>query len=185
MSRTYSELERDQALAIFALESGREKVVTKVLAEGGLDIPFTTIRGWAYNSHKERYTRIKSEVEEYARAQLADRARGFAHLGGEVVEEALLQLRDKLEAGEIKAKELPKVVHEAAVAHGIGIDKSELLSGRPTSRVSTDLPGMLRELHDMGIEFIEGEAEEEAADSLPEPATSDLSQPQLPAGDTA
>ena len=183
--KQYSQAEQDEALAIFALESGREKIVTAVLSEAGIDVNFMTLKDWAYRSEKKRYARIKSEVEEHSRSQLADRTRRFAHLGAEVGEEALLQIKAKLDAGEISPKELPKIVHEAAVAAGIGIDKSELLSGRPTARVSTDFTGLLDELKGLGIEFIEGEAEEveDDASELSQPPEQDLSRPALPAGD--
>lgn len=169
--REYSEAERDQALAIFALEAGREKAVAAVLSELAMPaIPIATLRSWAYDRHKDRYERIKNEVEVHARSQLADRARGFALLGGEVVEEGLRQLQAKLESGEIKPKELPKVVHEAAVAFGIGVDKGELLSGRPTSRVAAgDFSGLLDELKGLGVDFIDGEAIEEDGADLSQP----------------
>lgn len=171
----YSESERDQALAIFAMEAGRAKVVEAVLAEVELKIPIATIQSWAYTGYRDRYERIKGEVEAHARSQLADRTRRFAHLGGEVAEEALTQLLRKLEAGEIDVKLLPKVVREAAVAVGIGIEKSELLSGRPTARVSSDMPGLMRELKELGVEgFIDGDVLSEE-DVNPDGST--LSQP--------
>lgn len=169
MARQYSRTEKEEALLLYAMEAGRAKLVEPLLREAGLEIPIETVKNWANRSERERYQRIKVEAEATIRERLEGRARRLAQLGGEVGEEALLQLKDKLANEKLDARVLAKLVHEAGVGYGIGVDKSEKLAGRPTARVSFDLPGLLRELRSLGAEFaleqspIKVEAEQQPA----------------------
>lgn len=169
MARQYSRTEKEEALLLYAMESGRAKLVEPLLREAGLEIPIETVKNWANRSERERYQRIKVEAEATIRERLEGRARRLAQLGGEVGEEALLQLKDKLANEKLDARVLAKLVHEAGVGYGIGVDKSEKLAGRPTARISFDLPGLLRELRSLGAEFdleqspIKVEAEQQPA----------------------
>jgi hypothetical protein len=154
-TRKYDRAEKDAALTAYALAVGSgniEKVVVEILKEQDLEIPLGTIRGWAYSKQRDRYMQIREEVADFTRAQIADDAAGYAALAGQVVRKGLEQLEVALDAGTITLKELPKVVHEAAVAHGIGVDKAEKLNDRPTTRVAIDIGGTLRELKEMGME---------------------------------
>lgn len=96
--RDYSFEEIDLALTAFAFEGGREKSTERLLMEAGLgDIPFDTIRGWAYRTHDERYLRIASEVEKQVRARLADNFHRLAVQSAELSEDVLRRIRAELD----------------------------------------------------------------------------------------
>ena len=59
----YSFEEIDLGLTAYCMEAGRKRPVENLLGAAGLDIPFSTLRGWAYDTHHERYERIATEVE--------------------------------------------------------------------------------------------------------------------------
>lgn len=166
--RRYDSREKDIALTAFALSHGsgdQEKIYKAILSEDRLRIPIGTARNWAHNTHRERYLQIREEVADFTRGQVADDATRFAATAASVVRKGLEWLEEAIDNRELELKELPKAVKEAAIAHGIGVDKAEKLNDRPAVRVEVDFGGLMRELRDMGMEVIEGEAEE--ADDVP------------------
>lgn len=173
--RTYDAREKDIALTAFALSHGsgaQEKVYMAILAEENLAIPLGTARTWANRTMRERYLQIREEVGEITRAQVADDATKFAATAAGVVQSGLEWLQELIDNREIDPKQLPKAIKEAAVAHGIGVDKAEKLNDRPSARIAIDFEGTLRNLQDMGMEVIDGEAEEEPdLPALPAPTT--------------
>lgn len=96
--RDYSFEEIDLALTAYALEGGREQATERLLLEAGLgDIPFSTIRNWAYRTHKDRYDRIASEVEKQIRTRLADTFHRLATMSAELSEDLLNRINDELQ----------------------------------------------------------------------------------------
>jgi hypothetical protein len=94
--RDYTSQEIDIALAAFALEGGREKPTKKLLSSADVKVPFSTLRGWAYDVHKDRYQQISLEVEKQVRVQLADDFHRLARTSTELSEEILRRIRDTL-----------------------------------------------------------------------------------------
>lgn len=95
--RDYSSNEIDIALAAFALEGGRSRPVEKLLRAAKLKIPLSTLRGWAYNTHSERYEQISREVEKQVRSRLADDFHRLAVTSTELSEDILRRIRATLE----------------------------------------------------------------------------------------
>lgn len=165
-------------MAVYAFVSGREKAGVKLLVEADLKIPWGTVRSWV-TRYRDDYAQVKAEVDEHARSIMADSHRRLATLAMESEEKALEQVAELLQRGEIKPRELPKLMQSMGILSGIHTEKSELLSGHPTSRVAGDLGDLKKALEAEGIEVIlEGEAEE-----LPSPADPDDA-PALPAAAT-
>jgi uncharacterized protein (DUF342 family) len=153
--------ERKQAMVIYAANLGRAELVEKQLAEVGLDVKIGTLRSWIHRD-KDLYEQIRTEYEAVMRREMAEGFYGTAALAREVGEEALIQMRDALERGEVSLKELPKVAQSALIAAGVATDKGQLLSGQPTENVRTDFGDIQRELASVGIQVIvngAGEAE--------------------------
>lgn len=159
----YSTLERDDALTCLALGSGNPKRVNELLAEKEIGIPLGTIKKWAYGSERERYARIRMEVEHFRNTRLSDQIKANATLAAEVVDKSMSQLSDKLDDEEIdfKPKELSAVARDASVTLGIHVQRGEELEGKPNIRVAVDFNGLLNEAKELGLEWVEGEAEEE------------------------
>lgn len=163
-------------MTVYAFVSGSEKRGVKLLEEAELDIPWGTIRSWVERD-REGYGQVKAEIDDHSRSMMADSHRRLANLAMDNEEEGLRQAADLLREGKITAKELPKLLQSMGILSGIHTEKSELLSGHPTSRVASDLGDIEAALAAAGVEIISGEAEElpegEGAAKLPagEPAS--------------
>lgn len=163
----HSEADRRQAMAVYAFVSGREKAGVKLLKEAELEIPWGTVRSWV-TRYRDEYAQVKAEVDEHARSMMADSHRRLATLAMESEEEALKQVAVLLERGEIKPRELPKLMQSLGIVAGVHTDKSELMSGHPTSRVAGDLGDIKKALDAAGIEVIlEGSVEDEDDEQVP------------------
>lgn len=163
---SYSEAERRQAMAVYAFVSGREKAGVELLADAELEMKWSTVRSWV-TRHREDYQQVKAEVDDHARSILGDGHRRLAAMAMENEEETLRQIATLLEEGKISPKELPKVLQSHGIVAGIHTEKSELLSGHPTSRVASDLGDIEGALKAAGIEVIQGVATEDAVPALP------------------
>jgi len=95
--RDYSSQEIDVALAAFALEGGRQKPTEKLLRSAGLKVPFGTLRGWAYDTHADRYQQISLEVEQTVRARMADDYHRLARISTDLSEDVLRRIKETLE----------------------------------------------------------------------------------------
>jgi predicted nuclease with TOPRIM domain len=95
--RDYSSKEIDLALAAFALEGGRGKPVEKLLRAASLKVPLATVRGWAYDTHSERYQQILLEVEQQVRSRLADDFHRLARTSTELSEDILRRIKAQLD----------------------------------------------------------------------------------------
>jgi len=158
-NNTYTDAERRQAMAVYAFVSGREKAGVELLGDADLEIPWGTVKNWV-TRHKEDYQQVKAEVDGHARAILADSHRRLATMAMENEEEALKQVATLLEEGKIAPKELPKLLQAHGIVSGIHTEKSELLSGHPTSRVASDLGDIEAALAAAGVQVIQGTAVE-------------------------
>jgi hypothetical protein len=124
--RDYSSQEIDIALAAFATEGGRGKPTQKLLRDAGVKVPIATIRGWAYNTHKERYQQISLEVEELVRSRMADTYQRLAETSAELSEDVLRRLSEKLVKRdkelaevEVRLEECEEELGELATAIGV------------------------------------------------------------------
>lgn len=162
----YSPLERDDALTCLALGSGNPKRVGELLKEKGIQIPLGTIKGWAYGSERERYQRIRQEVEHFRNTRIADQVKANALLAGEVVDESLTQLQDRLKgtedrpAEDLPAEKLASISKNASVVLGIHVQRGEEIEDKPTHRLSVNFEGLLKEAKELGMEYVDSEAEE-------------------------
>lgn len=160
-------------MAVYAFVSGSEKRGVKLLQEADLDIPWSTVQSWV-TRRREEYGQVKAEVDDHARSMMADSHRRLANLAMENEEEGLRQAADLLREGKITAKDLPKLLQSMGILSGIHTEKSELLSGHPTSRVASDLGDIEAALKAAGVEIIAGDSEElpegEEPAELPAPA---------------
>lgn len=97
MSRpSYSLEEIRVALAAFAYEAGREKEVKKLLRQAGIKATYSTVRRWAYDSHRELYQQISAEVEKDVRVKMADTYQWLAEESAELSREALNRIKGLL-----------------------------------------------------------------------------------------
>lgn len=94
--RDYTSQEIDLALAAFAVEGGREKPTKKLLKAADVSVPFSTLRNWAYDVHKDRYQQISIEVEKQVRVRLADDFHRLARTSTELSEEILARIKATL-----------------------------------------------------------------------------------------
>ena len=93
----YSSEEIDLALAAFAIEGGRQKPTEKLLRAAKIKVPFGTVRGWAYDVHKERYQGISIEVAKEVRTKMADTYQRLAETSAELSEDALARIKGLLD----------------------------------------------------------------------------------------
>jgi hypothetical protein len=122
----YSSQEIDIALAAFAVEGGRQKPTEKLLRSAKLKVPFSTLRGWAYGTYKDRYQQIAVEVEKEVRVNMADTYHRLAKESAELSEDvldrirSLFRKRDK-ELGEVEVRleDCEDELKELATAIGV------------------------------------------------------------------
>jgi hypothetical protein len=131
--RDYSSQEIDLALAAFALEGGREKPVLKLLRAADVKVPFGTLRGWAYDTHADRYQQISLEVEQTVRSRMADDFHRLARKSTELSEDVLRRIKVTLERkdGEFKVADEKLVDAERRLAEInvlIDLDQREIAS---------------------------------------------------------
>jgi hypothetical protein len=155
MASAYSPQQKRIALEILAANSKMTEPTRRMLDEVGLnDLRVDTVREWARRGHKDEYDQIRQELEAWIRTNTAERFRAITSMAHDVQEEGLRQIKAALQRGELKPTEIPRALQPAAVAAGIAIDKSELLSDRPTERVSHDVGDLRRELASVGVTII-------------------------------
>lgn len=150
---TYTPDERRKAMRIHASQNGRRDLVEKMLRAEGLTMSTNTVRVWATHRYKDEYLEIRQEQDAYVRANAEEEIRAITSLAASVVAESLRQAFEELKRGAIDGKELTKVAQQAMVSLGISVEKSELLSGRPTQRIGST-GDITSELAAVGIQIV-------------------------------
>lgn len=155
----YSAEEIDIALAVFAIEGGRERRVRAQLRAAGLKATYKTVHRWAYDTYHERYERISIEVEKQVGAKLADTFHRLAAISAELGEEVLDRIRAALkrcdEGGtEVDFRDLAKLLHESGIMGGIATEKLQLLKGNPTQLVEHSFPEIRAALERKGVRML-------------------------------
>lgn len=148
----YTEEEVLKGLAIYALMSGAAAKVEALLQDQGLGhIPITTLRDWAYRVHRDEYVRIKGEVDQHVRSQLADSHMTLAHAAAEIEHKVITQLNQRLDNEQLEAKDLANIMKSAAISGGVHTDKSQDLAARSSSLPKHDFSDLVRALKTRGI----------------------------------
>jgi hypothetical protein len=126
----YTEGEKEQALHILALCSGKSRRAAREL-EPFFKVDESTLRQWK-KAEPERYQRIEDEVipEKYRELASQNEAVGLKAL--KFQDDALDKLQAALEAGEIDIQKLSTDMRNAGVTGGIAQEKGALARGRPT-----------------------------------------------------
>lgn len=171
---TYTEDIRRQALSLYAMENGRREPVTHLLAQAGLDIPYSTLRSWAVDSHKDLYQQIRGEIDQFVRLRMSDQARAAASLAMDTMTETVRQYREGLVEGRVPLSDLPKHARDLATPAGILIDKGELLSGNPTEITRSGVADINVEVESLGIKIVLPEVVVPQEKALGEGAGKDL-----------
>ena len=169
----------DLGLAAFCVEAGRKKQTENLLEAAGLDIPYSTLRTWAYKTHHERYERIATEVEKQVRAQLSDQYHRLARTSAELSEDVL----DRINA-ELSARDSEMLEVEAAIERlgEVGDDDKETLRMRSElwerrDRIKVDFRELAKLLHESGVmggiatekhQLLTGQATDRVEHSFPE-----------------
>lgn len=175
----YSFEDIDLGLTTFCLEAGRRKPVEALLAAAGLDIPYTTVRGWAYSTHHERYERIATEVEKRVREQLRDQYHRLARTSADLSEDILARINDELTARDSELLEVEVAIERLGE---IGDDDKETLRMRKElwerrDRLRVDFRDLSKLLHESGVmggiateklQLLTGQATERVEHSFPE-----------------
>ncbi len=172
----YTDQESKEAMAIWAISSGKRPKVEELLKEHGSPVPYNTLLNWVYRQprRREEYQQIQSEVQSLVHARLEDGFSAIASDAVEIVGRVLgeLQIRtDPLLIHELKTPELLKIMHEAAVTADISMDQALKLGGKPTQISEYRFPDIakaLKERHGITLSFVEGDAVEEPIGELEE-----------------
>lgn len=149
----YSFEEIDLGLTAYCMEAGRKKPVENLLAAAGLEIPFSTLRGWAYDTHHERYERIATEVEKQLRERLRDQWHSLLRMSHELSEDILHRINDELTARDSELLEVEVAIERLGE---IGDDDKEMLRMRKElwerrDRLRVDFKDLTKLLHESGV----------------------------------
>jgi hypothetical protein len=148
----------ERGLLTLAAFNGSGRKAERFLASAGERIPRGTMERWR-ERHADRYAEIRRDVLPQVRAQAADEHRELAALAMDA-ERKLAQAMGK-RVSEIPPRDLPGAVRNAATSAGIHTQRAEEMdTDAPAIRVSADFGGLLAELKTLGVEVIEGDAEE-------------------------
>lgn len=177
--RDYTAEEIDLGLTAFCLEAGRKRPVEALVAAADLEIPYSTLRTWAYETHHERYERIATEVEKRVREQLRDQYHRLARTSAELSEDVLGRINDELTARDSELLEV-----EVAIEHlgEIADDDKDTLRMRKElwerrDRLRVDFKDLAKLLHESGVmggiateklQLLTGQATERVEHSFPE-----------------
>ena len=164
--KDYTDAERERALVAWVLAGGHADRSAELLKESqGLEIPATTIRHWAKYSHTELLTRIQAEVMPQVRAEqaIAHQQLGASALDAEA--RAIEKLVSRMD--ELEPRDLSGVARNMAVAAGIHVDKSQLLTGQATSIVKHDLGEITRSIKSKGVDLDVTDAEVVSEELVP------------------
>lgn len=146
----HDEITIERALIALAATNGSPTKASALLAEGGVRVDKSSIREWK-RKYPDRYTALRAEVLPAVRTQAADEHMELAAMQMEVNRKIVRRMSDEVD--ELPVKELPGASRNMSVSSGVETDKAQLLNDQPTSRVAHNLPGVLKELKEMGIEF--------------------------------
>lgn len=177
--RDYSLEEIDLCLTAFCMEGGRKNPVKKLLDAAGLDVPFDTVRGWAYRTHYERYQRIALEVDQQLRDRLRDQWHGLLRTSHELSEDILTRIKEELNARDYELLEVEIAIEQLGE---IGEDdketlklRKELWDRRDRLRLSfKELTNLLHESAVMGgistekLQLLTGQPTERVEHNFPE-----------------
>jgi len=149
----YSFEEIDLGLTAYCMEAGRKRPVENLLAAAGLEIPFSTLRGWAYDTHHERYERIATEVEKQLRERLRDQWHSLLRMSHELSEDILHRINDELTARDSELLEVEVAIERLGE---IGEDDKETLRMRKElwerrDRLRVDFKDLTKLLHESGV----------------------------------
>lgn len=149
----YSFEEIDLGLSAFCLEAGRKRPVENLLAAAGLEIPFSTLRTWAYDTHHERYERIAGEVEKQLRERLRDQWHSLLRMSGELSEDILNRINEELTARDSELLETEVAIERLGE---IGDDDKDTLRMRKElwerrDRLRIDFKDLTKLLHESGV----------------------------------
>lgn len=175
----YTREEIDAALTAFALEAGRKQPVEALLRAAGLDVPLSTVRGWAYSTHHEHYERIATEIEKRVREQLRDQYHRLARTSAELSEDILARINDELTARDSELLEVEVAIEQLGE---IGDDDKDTLRMRKElwerrDRLRVDFKDLSKLLHESGVmggiateklQLLTGQATERVEHSFPE-----------------
>lgn len=160
----YTEAERERGLVALALFSGNYRRAAKALAADGLKIPPNTLYTWP-QWFPEEYERVRTEVMPRIRAELAERHTELAQANVQVESEALELARKRMDG--MEDRDLIALASKAAISSGVHTQRGSELRGEATTVVEhRSAKDIMKRLKDLGIDFIEGEAEEVKPDQL-------------------
>lgn len=175
----YSFEDIDLGLTAFCVEAGRKKPVENLLRAAGLEIPYTTLRTWAYDTHHERYERIATEVEKQVRERLRDQYHSLARTSAELSEDVLARINDELTARDSELLEVEVAIEQLGE---IADDDKDTLRMRKElwerrDRLRVDFKDLAKLLHESGVmggiateklQLLTGQATERVEHSFPE-----------------
>jgi hypothetical protein len=156
---SYTQAEREAALAQVVRAGGLQTRAQKVLKRRGIKVPIRTLNEWV-EKEAETLERLREKLGPQINAEMAEMHQGLAIATGEIEAEAVEAIRSRLKAGEGDLKDLSAVQQRAAVGTGIHGEKHLLYTGQPNHITrSEDVSGILKRLKARGWDF-EGEAVE-------------------------
>jgi hypothetical protein len=146
----YSAQEVEAGLTEIALTSRQYKLASKRLRERGIDIPPSTLRTWALQTHAERLLELEKQVSDRLRGDLAARQAEIAERSGQIELKALERIESVLD--ELPPSALANVLRGLAVSRGVGVDKRQVLKQEPTEIRRQEVSGeeLLRRLERTG-----------------------------------
>jgi hypothetical protein len=177
----WSEEEIALGLRALAKNFGNAPAAARELKQAGTPIPARTLADWRQSRHATRYREVRAEIERLVLEDLGEEMLAQAREDAEAADLARREFVKQLKAGKIPARDLAGAVRNMRVSQSLGVDKSRLVTDRPTSIVRREGP-TLEEVEQAirDIERIErmqavDSTAEEIHDAELEPAPRDLS----------
>jgi hypothetical protein len=145
----------ERGLMALAIHNGNSRRARDFLAKDGIKIAYQTLQAWARQRYPDRYQALREDILPKVRAKAADEHMDLAERLMRTNRKLLDRLHENVD--EIKPGELAGAVRNMSVSAAVETEKAQLLNDQPTSRVATNMPGLLKELKGMGVEVIDAE----------------------------
>lgn len=146
----YTTAEIERGLTELAACNGNSRAAEENLREAGMRIDHATLWQWQRKTYPDRYEEIRADQLPRIREQAADEHMALAAQQMEVNGLVLKRLKDNV--NELAPRDLPGAVRNLSVSAAVETEKAQLLNDQPTSRVASDLPGLLKEIKSMGVD---------------------------------
>lgn len=156
----------ESTLMALAAAGGNARIAHEALKGQGLEAPPMRTMSWWLTVYPNRFQRACELHADHLEDTILAQARTNAVFQGHIQRDLLRRLQQQV--SHMSGKDAATAVQKLAISKGVDIDKTLLLTDRPTSITATpDVEATIRRLNALKIHAIEATAEEIGEEQTP------------------